>query len=511
MTGWRLRAAALVAATVACVCAVVPGNAGAPALARAAGAPALAGAAGAAPLADPNAVTVTESVPSSNAWGAPQPSLELTAGTPAAGVPVITVNDAVTEQTVQGFGGAMTDSSAWLIERKLPAAARTALMTDLFGATGARLDFLRVPIGASDYTVNGTPYTYDDLPAGHTDPTLAHFSIAHDRAYILPALRQALALNAATELLATPWTPPAWMKRNDSLGNANNRGTLLGADYGPWAQYIVKFLQAYAAAGIPVAAVTPQNEPGNATGYPGLNMSVNSLATWTDSDLVPALRAAHLSTKIYGLDLGWGSAVLADQLISGEKSELSGAAWHCYYGGPDVMGTLHAELPQLQEIVDECSPGITPIPTTEVVISSLRNWASTVALWNLALNTTGGPVEQPNHGCPGCYGLATINEATGTFHLTSAYWELEQASTVIEPGAQVVQSNTFDTYDYLKAGTNFISPSVDDVAVVNPDGTRAMLAYNNGTAPASFAVEWDGEYFDDTLPAGATVSFVWDH
>jgi glucosylceramidase len=473
-------------------------------------APTAARAAGGVAVTDPNAVSIVQSVPSTKQWLTPEPGVELTPGAPTYGYPVITINDAQRDQTVQGFGGAMTDSSAWLIEDKLSPTARATLMGELFGPTGIHLDFVRVAIGASDFTVGGKPYSYDDLPAGQTDPELTHFSIKHDQAYILPALRQALALNHSTELLASPWTPPAWMKRNDSLGNAGNEGTLRAADYGPWAQYIVKFLQAYAAAGVPIEAITPQNEPGNATSYPGLNMSLNSLATWTDSDLVPALRQARLKPRVYGLDIGWGSAALADQLASGETSEISGVAWHCYYGSPDVMGTLHLEQPRVQQIVDECSPGITPISTTEVVISSLRNWASTVALWNLALDPTGGPVQQPNRGCPGCYGLATINEATGAVTLTSAYYELAQASMAIESGAHVVSSTNFVSYDYLKPGVNFITPSLDDVAVVNPDGTRVLLAYNNGPAPVTFAVEWHGKYFDDTLPARATATFTWD-
>jgi len=475
------------------------------------------GVAQAQPVVNPNKVSVVETVPGTSTLLAPQPSITFTPGTPAYGLPVIAIDEAIKEQVVQGFGGSMTDSSAWLIEHWLTPTARAQLLSDLFGPSGIRLDFLRIPIGASDYTATETPYTYDDLPPGQTDPTLQQFSIKHDQAYILPALKQALQTNPHIDMLASPWTAPAWMKRNDSLSNVQNTGTLRGEFYSTWARYIVKFLQAYEAAGVPISAVTAQNEPGNPTPYPGMNMSADSLGTFTVRDLSPALRAAGLKTQIYGLDLGWGSASLAYQLTAGEMPELGGVAWHCYYGSPDVMETLHTELPSVTQIVDECSPGITPISTSEVVISSLRNWASTVALWNLALDRLGGPVEQPNKGCPGCYGLATIVPtntnipADDQVWLSTAYYELGQASTAIEPGARVVGSTNFVNYDYLKPGVNFVSPSVDDVAVVNPDGTRALMAFNNGTASASFAVQWNSEYFDYTLPPRATVTFVWDH
>ena len=133
-------------------------------------------------------------------------------------------------------------------------------------------------MGASDFTHDGRPYTYDDMSAGASDPALRHFSIVHDEAYILPALREARGENPQAEFLASPWTPPAWMKANRSLGNAGDRGTLLPAAYGPWGRYFAKFLIAYARAGIPIDAVTPQNEPGTPTLYPGLNLSAASEA-----------------------------------------------------------------------------------------------------------------------------------------------------------------------------------------------------------------------------------------
>ncbi len=460
--------------------------------------------------ASPTTVSVVQSNPAANSWLQPQPDLTLQAGAPPAGLPVITVNDASVFQTVQGFGGSMTDSSAWLIEHYLSPTARAALMSELFGPTGLRLDFVRVPIGASDFTATGVPYTYDDLPPGQTDPTLQHFSIAHDQAYIVPALKQVLQTNPNVQLMASAWTAPAWMKGNDSLSNVRNTGTLIGRFYGTFAQYIVKFLQAYAALGVPIGAITPMNEPGNPTPYPGMNMSAIALGNWTVRFLAPALHAAHLTTQIYGLDFGWGSAAIAHQLAAGETPEFSGVAWHCYYGSPDVMATLHVELPSETEIVDECAPGITPFSTTEIVISSLRNWASTVAVWNLALDPAGGPVQQPNRGCPGCFGLVTVVPKLGQVWPSKDFYELGQASTAIEPGAHVVASNNFVTYDYLKPGIDFISPNIDDVAAVNPDGSRVLLAFNNGPAAAGFAVAWHGQYFTYTLAPGATVTFEWD-
>ncbi len=440
----------------------------------------------------------------------PMRATRLRPGGPAPGTPVIDIDDSVLYQRVEGFGAAMTDSSAWLIERRLPHATSAQLMSDVFGPDGLHLSFLRVPIGASDFTVGGRPYSYDDRPRGRSDPKLRHFSIAHDRAYILPALRAALALNPQLQTLATPWSAPAWMKGNDSLDDVGERGTLRGSAYGPWAGYIVKFLQAYAAAGVPIQALTPANEPGNPTRYPGMNMSSGSIAIWISRFLAPALERARLHPKLYAADYGWGTPSAAQAAISGPAApDLSGIAWHCYFGSPSVMSSLHTRVPGLDEIVDECSPGISAIPVSEVVISSLREWASTVALWNLALNPAGGPVQAPNTGCPGCTGLVMINPRGGTVTRNLAWYQLGQASEFVEVGARRVASNTFVNYDYLKPGVNFITTSLDDVAFVNPDGDRVLIAYNNSPARITFAVSWHGSYFEYALPSHATVTFQW--
>jgi len=430
------------------------------------------------------------------------------------GLPMVNVDARVRYQSVGGFGAGMTDTSAWLIERETSPAARSQLMSELFGAGGIRLNFVRVPMGASDFTRNGVPYTYDDLPPGRSDPALAHFSIAHDQAYILPALRQARANDPDTEFLASPWTPPAWMKGNDSLGNAGDLGTLRASAYRPWAQYFVKFIQAYAGAGVPIGAITVQNEPGNPTLYPGLNFSAAAEATWIEQDLEPALAAAGLHPKLYGGDLGWGpasNAFMSTSVFGRAGSALTGISWHCYFGAPGVMNEFRQADPRLDQIVDECSPGGTsPTPTSEIVIASLRDWASTVALWNLALDPTGGPVQVPNHGCPACVGLSTISEQSGDVSLTRSYYQLGQASSFVAPGAQRIASPHFVSYVYAHPGVNVVTPGLDDVAFRNPDGSIVLVAYDNAAVATRFAVVWRGRALPYDLPPGAMVTFVWN-
>ena len=169
-------------------------------------------------------VGVVQTDPALSQLLAPQPSLALSPVQPQ-GVPVIGVNEQLRYQQFAGLGAALTDSSAWLMFNQISPVTRLALLQSLFGPAGLHLNFLRVPMAASDFTVSAQPYSYDDLPSGQSDPSLANFSIAHDLAYIIPTLRQVLAVNPGLELLANPWSPPAWMKANDSLGNTGGQGT----------------------------------------------------------------------------------------------------------------------------------------------------------------------------------------------------------------------------------------------------------------------------------------------
>ena len=411
------------------------------------------------------------------------------------GLPVISVNPAVRYQRLKGFGGAMTDSSAWLIWDNLPAAARQTLLSDLFTPSGIDLGFLRVPIAASDFTVHGKPYSYDE--SHEPDPSLRHFTIAHDRPYVIPAIKAALALNPGMFTIATPWSPPAWMKSNDSLENPMDSGAVEASDLPALADYFVKFLQAYRQQGIPLAAVTPQNEPTNPTEYPGADLPASMEATFIAKDLAPALARAHLDTRIYDYDFGWSSVSLPYARYlerSSAVGRMAGLATHCYFGSPTAMSELHAKVPRLDEIVSECSPGIIPFTTSELLIGSLRNWATAVGLWNLALDPRGGPVQPPNSGCHTCTGLVTIDERTHSVTFSRDYYQLGQFSRFIEPGAVRIGSNSFTSYRYFGRGVDFARPALDDVAFENPDGSEVLVVYDDGPTDAGFDLHAGGRY-----------------
>jgi glucosylceramidase len=420
--------------------------------------------------------------------------------TRAPGSSVIRVDARIRYQKITGFGAAMTDSSAWLLYDELAPEWRMPTVDALFGPDGLRLNFVRIPMGASDYTVSGSPYSYDDQPSGQTDPTLADFSIAHDEAYIIPALQELLAVNPAVWTLASPWSAPPWMKANDAYDNIGLAGAVLPQDYSALADYFVKFIQAYQAQGVPMDAITPMNEPNSDATWPGSALTPGDDATFLPQYLVPALDAAGLHPTIFGDD----DTELADAraLLSGPAAPaLGGIAFHCYKG-MGQMSALHAQYPSEDIIEDECSPGISPYATAEIPIDATRNWASAVQLWNLALDSSGGPYGSM-WGCPGCTGVVTVNEQNGTPSLGLNYYQYGQTTRYVEPGAVRIFSTR------LVSDRIGITAGVDDVAFLNPDGSKVLVAYNNQARPAPLAVKWHGRYLNWTLPGRGTVTLIW--
>jgi glucosylceramidase len=172
------------------------------------------------------------------------------------------------------------------------------------------------------------------------------------------------------------------------------------------------------------------------------------------------------------------------------------------------MSQLHQSAPALDQIVDECSPEIRGFGTPEFLISSLRNWASVVSVWSVALDPSGGPI-QPGNNCGGCRGLVTIDEQAHTMTLRTSYYQLGQVSAFAEPGAHRIDSPNFVSYGLNSSNIETVSAGLDDVAFLNPDGSKVLVTYNNSTAPISFAVHTDGRYFGYTIPAQAMTTFVW--
>ncbi|MFI5754058.1 ricin-type beta-trefoil lectin domain protein [Streptomyces sp. NPDC051569] len=413
----------------------------------------------------------------------------------------ISVDEGTRYQTFTGGGASFTDTAAWLMKSSgaLSQATRDDTMKKLFSPTdGIGLSFIRNPMGASDLARSG--YTFDDIPAGQTDTSLAQFSIAHDLADVLPLTKQAKQLNPALSTMASPWTAPAWMKDSGQL----NGGWLKAEDYGTYANYFVKYLQAYRDQGIPVDYVSVQNEPTCCDGYPSMSWNGSGLAYFTKSELLPKLQGAGLPTKVLAHDWNWDTydayaAETVNDAAVRSHPNFGGIAWHGYGGNVQKQTDIHNQYPQLNAFATEHSGG-TWIANQQRedmsnIIDYTRNWAKSVTKWSLAVDQNRGP---HNGGCGTCDGLITVHNGDsrgGQVDYNIEYYTMGHLTKFVRPGAERISSTA--------------SGTIPNVAWRNTDGSKALIAYNDGSGAQTLRVNWGGQNFSYSLPGKTSATFTW--
>ena len=416
--------------------------------------------------------------------------------------PTITLNPSEKLQEIEGFGAALTGSSAYVINRKLTPTQRLALLQDLFDPQkGIGISYLRMTIGASDFSL--ADYTYDDTPSGETDFDLQQFSIAKDEEDIVPVFQQILDIAPQLRIMGSPWTAPAWMKTNGSL-----KGGSLKADaYSAYAQYFVKYIQAYAAKGISIDAVTPQNEPLYFTaGYPCMEMQAIDQLDFIKNHLGPAFADAKLATKIISYDHNWDNTQYPITILNDPvaRAYVAGSAFHAYAGNVSAMGVVHSAHPDKGLYFTEISGGEWATNFSEnlqwnmanVFIGTTRNWSKNALLWNLALDENHGPT---NNGCQDCRGVVTVQSTNGAVTRNVEYYSIGHFSKFVRPGAFRISSTTFQT-----------ETNLDQVAFINVDGSKVLVVANAGATPKSFTVKCDEGQFTYFISAASVATIVWD-
>jgi len=384
----------------------------------------------------------------------------------------IQLNINSTRQEILGFGAAITEASAYMVSR-LSEAERAPLIRDLFAPDAMALNVCRTCIGSSDYATK--TYSYDE--SSQPDPELKNFSIDHDKEYYLPILREARKANPELFLFSSPWSPPGWMKPNNSMLG----GAMRKQSFDPYARYFVKFLEAYKAEGVDVNAVTVQNETdAEQEGH-------MSACLWAQEQemefaakfLAPAIRKAGLNTKVWILDHNyslWGRAIdeLSDPSVYGA---VDGIAWHGYVGEPSAMTRVHEAFPEKNAYWTEGGPDITqPDYQTDYTNWAdqfngiLNNWARSITAWNVALDEKG----KPNVGPFSCGGVVTIDNASHKITRSGQYWAFAHYSQHIKRGARVFATNGL--------GETSAASGVSHAGFTNPDGSHVVVLANKGAA-----------------------------
>lgn len=415
--------------------------------------------------------------------------------------PQIVVDDTQRFQEIVGFGASLTDSSAWLIQHTLDARQRDALLEELFGreGNGLGLSFSRLTIGASDFSRHH--YSLNDTPDGTPDPDLKHFSIDQNRGDVIPVARAMLAINPQLKIMASPWSAPGWMKDSNSL----IQGRLLPQYYDAFSRYLLRYVDAYAAEGIPIFALTVQNEPDyEPKDYPGMRLNAPARARLIGDHLGPMIARRGSGPLIFDWDHNWDKpeepmGVLSDPVAG---NYVDAVAWHCYGGDVAVQSPVHDAFPDKDAYMTECSGGDwepvrsggLPLQMKNIIIRSMRHWARGALFWNLALDENNGPYAG---GCHTCRGVVTIDSRTGEITRTDEYYALAHASRFVRPGAHRIASSG-------------PTDDLDNVAFRNADdGSLVLLVSNSAIQPRRFSVAHGERRFAYTLPARSVATFVW--
>lgn len=427
------------------------------------------------------------------------------------GRPEIEINEAIKYQTIVGLGASLEHTTCANLFR-LDESARAEVMERLVSPeNGIGMSTMRICMGTPDFT--GEPwYTYNDMPPGKKDPELKNFSIEKDRAYILPVLKLALEKNPDLKFYASPWSPPGWMKTCDDMIG----GHLYPRYYDAYARYFVKFIESYQAEGIPIYAVTVQNEPGvnkrdDTLGwwYPSCQWSlVVDEDTWwpvpteimghPERDFIrdhlgPAFRKNNIATRIWCFDHNLNNLWYPRNILSDPAAAqyVEGTAFHPYAGKAADMGAFREEFPDKKVFLSEGS--MFGVSGAMKIIDFLRNWASTYNAWVTVIDSEG----KPNNG-PFKASRTPVMIDAKTLAVTYGfeYYMYGQFMKFIRPGAVRIDSGAS-------------SAEFGHVAFKNEDGSVVVVAVNPGGQSRKFQVAHVGKVFSTSLPAQSVGTYRW--
>lgn len=400
-------------------------------------------------------------------------------------------------QSMDGFGFTLSQGSAQHL-LAMSDSARKSSLQELFGSgeNDIRISYLRLAVAASD--LNEFPFSYNDLAdLKGIDPSLSQFSLSYDTLDVLPILKQILAINPTVTLMASPWSPPTWMKDNrDTRG-----GSLLPEFEASYAQYLVKYIQEMDKRGFTIDALTIQNEPLHPGNNPSLLMLPEQQARFIGKHLGPAFQQAGIRTKIVIYDHNadrpdYPITVLQDSLAN---PFIDGSAFHLYGGQIEALSEVHKAFPDKHLYFTEQwvgAPGNLagdiPWHVKNLLIGGPRNWAKTVLEWNLSSNPALTP-HTDRGGCDRCLGAITLDG--DTMIRNSAYYVIAHASKWVDPGSTRIGST--------------VPKNLPNVAFTRPDGKKVLIVHNDSPKEIHFGVREREHNFSTSLAPGATGTWLW--
>ena len=407
----------------------------------------------------------------------------------------VEVNEQKTLQSMEGFGFALTGGSAGLIDA-LPTEKKTALLQELFGAGPENLgiSYIRISMGASD--LDATVFSYCDLPKGETDPQLTKFNLSQDTLHLIPMIQAALKLNPKLKIMASPWSPPLWMKSNGfSMG-----GHLLKQYYDSYALYFVKYIKAMKAKGITIHSLTMQNEPEHGGNNPSLLMDAEEQKVFLRDHLGPLLAKEQIKTEVLLYDHNADHPNYPISILDDPKAKAyaAGSAFHLYLGNESALSKVHEAHPDKKLYFTEQWTGAKGSfdgdlfwHTEHIVIGTINHWSSAVIEWNLAANAQYEP-HTPG-GCTECKGALTIQGEDVSRNVS--YYIIGHASKFVPAGSKRIETSV--SSDLIKTSS-----------FIRPDGKKVTLLLNAGNSN-NIKLTNKQQTYSVTLPAGSVSTIVW--
>ncbi|MGL4993293.1 MAG: glycoside hydrolase family 30 protein [Bacteroidales bacterium] len=424
----------------------------------------------------------------------------------------IKVDANVRYQEMDGFGAAITGSSCFNLMMMTPE-NRTKFLKETFSESeGYGMSYIRIAIGCSDFSLS--EYTCCDVKG------IENFALqSEETKYVIPVLKEILAINPNIKIMAAPWTSPKWMKVNNLTDkqpfDSWTSGHLNPDYYGDYATYFVKWIEAFQNEGINIYAVTPQNEPLNRGNSASLFMGWEEQRDFIKQALGPKFRSAGITTKIYSFDHNYNYDDMADQMgyptqifkDADAAQYIAGSAFHNYGGNREELNKVHQANSDKELLFTETSIGTwnngrdlkrrLNDDMREVAIGTVNNWCRGVIVWNLMLDSDLGP--NRDGGCQTCYGAVDINNQDfKTIIRNSHYYIVSHLSAVVKPGAVRIGSG------------GYTDSNVDYSAFQNPDGSLALVLSNSNEQVKGITISDGVNHFYYEVPGRSVVSYRWN-
>lgn len=432
-----------------------------------------------------------------------------------------------TFQTITGFGGSFTESSAYLMNQ-ISKGNRDLILQAYFGEDGARYSLTRTHMNSCDFSLSN--YSYAPVEG---DVELKNFSIEEDKDDIIPMIKDAMAISKdGFKILSSPWTAPPWMKDNNNWVG----GKLLPEYNKTWALFFSKYIDAYKAEGIEIWGVTVENEPlGNGNNWESMHFTAEEMTTFVRDHLGPRLEAdGKGEVKILGYDQNrdhlkdWVDVMFKDEASS---KYYAGTAIHWYASTfevfPDVLQYAHNKAPEKYLIQSEACidaevpkwkddawywskeatdwgwdwapedqkylhPKYAPVNRyARDIIGCLNNWVDGWVDWNMVLDTQGGPNWFKNW----CLAPVIVDPEKDEVYFTPMYYTLSHFSKFIRPGA-------------VRIGFKNTNEELMVTATKNPDGSIAVIVFNEGDEVQNFSVSLNQKIIDLSIQGKAIQTIV---